>query len=487
MGSPIYRRTIHVTLGFTAFVCLTIAISFGKSPVKDKPLETSVEIPEVITLEKKVDPPLKVAELTKVVVPPKAARSNALAKTEFFPQIEEITPKPTPGLELEMVPEEKTTETLHVVKVQQGDTLGKIFDRLGISTKDIQDILNANPVSQKLASLKSGKTLKLRVTKDKEIAGLSLQVAPGSLLVVSRQPGQSAGFQVEQKIQPIEKQLAFGKGQIRNSLFSAAKRAGLDNKVVSQMVEIFGWNINFTLDLQPSDTFRVLYEEKCVDGQRIETGHILAAEIVNGGKKYQAVRYTDKTGHTGYFSPEGYGMHQAFLRSPITYASVSSKFGLRRHPVLHRLRQHKGVDYSAPSGTPVQATGHGKVVYIGRRGGYGNVVELQHGARYSTLYGHLSRFGKDKNGKILKVGAEVAQGQTIGYVGRTGLATGDHLHYEFRIAGIHHDPLTVALPKAPIPDTNKRHFIAHSKEMLRLLDFHDHKIKMALNDFFAYE
>lgn len=506
MGSPIGRRTIHVTLGFFAFVCVVMALSFGKSST------TSVELTKLsnssngtekttrseivassafhLGAEDPISAPsdkMPLSQIPSVEETPKMAKeaSNKIASTEATSVIEATTNKEsasesTKGSESNSKNNEIVSETTHSVRVRRGDTLSKIFSRLGVSTKDIHEILTTNTASRKLAALQPGQTLKLRVSKEQQLAELVLDLAPGSTLMVSRLDN---GFQVEQKQQPLEKQLAFGKGQIRDSLFLSGKRAGLDQKVIAQMVEIFGWNIDFALDLQPSDTFRVLYEEKCLDGERIETGNILAAEIVNDGKQHLAVRYTDNAGRTGYFSPDGYGMHQAFLRSPVNYTRISSHFGTRNHPILHRIRQHKGVDYSAPHGTPVLATSHGKVVFVGTRGGYGKVVELQHGSRYSTLYGHLSRFPK-----TLKVGAEVKQGQVIGFVGRTGLASGDHLHYEFRIDGIHHDPLTVALPKkSPIPDTHKRHFLAHSKEMIRLLDLHEHKVKMALNNFFSYE
>ncbi len=280
-----------------------------------------------------------------------------------------------------------------------------------------------------------------------------------------------------------EKQLAFGGGPIRNSLVSSGKKAGLDYKVINQIIEIFGAKIDFSTDLRPNDSFRVLYEEKVVNGHKTETGPILAVEFVNQGEKYQAVRYTDKTGHSSYFSPDGNGLTEAFLRAPVQFANISSSFGMRKHPVCHKMRLHKGIDYRAPHGTPVIATANAKVVFAGKRGGYGNAIELQHGARYSTFYAHLSRFAKN-----LKTGTEVKQGQVIGYVGRTGLATGDHLHYEFRIDGIHRNPLTAAMPKQnSIAPAHRPQFIVHAKEMIRLLDVHQSakgmKTKVASNGY----
>jgi murein DD-endopeptidase MepM/ murein hydrolase activator NlpD len=209
-----------------------------------------------------------------------------------------------------------------------------------------------------------------------------------------------------------------------------------------ELASIFGWDIDFALDIRKGDEFVVLYDELYLDGEKVGEGHILAATFINQGKTYQAVRYTDGSGVTDYYSPDGKVMHKTFLRTPVEYTRISSGFSLGRlHPILNRIRAHKGVDYAAPTGTPVKVTANGKIIFEGRKGGYGNTVIVQHGNHYSTLYGHLSRFSSG-----LSSGSSVRQGQVIGYVGMTGLATGPHLHYEFRIDGVHHDPLTVKLP-----------------------------------------
>lgn len=358
------------------------------------------------------------------------------------------------------------------VTVGPGDTLSKIFHRLGLSTKDVRPIITANVHAKRLENLKPGQVLEIK-NNQQQIDALNLNLSPGQTLQVRR---HEEGFEVHQKIIPLQKRLAFGKGEIKGTLFLSGKRAGLDQNLLAQLVEIFGWNIDFAIDLKPHDTFRVLYEEKCLDGERIKTGHILAAEIINHGKKFQAVRYTDRSGHSSYFSPDGYGMHQAFLRTPVNFTRISSHFGARNHPILHKIKQHKGVDYAAPYGAPVQATADGKVLFVGQQRGYGKVIELQHGPRYSTFYAHLSRWPAN-----LKMGQAIKQGQIIGFVGQTGLATNTHLHYEFRIDGIHRNPLTVALPrKAPISQTQKPHFVAHAKRMISLMNMHEYKINMAM-------
>lgn len=455
---PSARRIIHIALGCVALSFCILALS-PTAPVakKETPNLSSKTISSSIAST--------IALNSAIVIDTNPSESNI----ENLPTDEKKT-----------IAANDDKDQWETIKVKPKDTLGKIFARQGYSNKELHKILEAAPEKNNLKTLQPGQTLKLKVAEDKQIQGLTLEIAPGNSIIVSR---KDDNFVVEYKQLPLEKQMAFGKGKIQNSLFGSAKNAGLDSKLVNQMVEIFGWNINFALDLKPNDTFRILFEEKYLDGERIETGNILAAEIVNKGKKHQAVRYTDKAGNTSYYSPDGYGMHLAFLRYPVTFTRISSGFGNRHHPILHKLRKHNGVDYSAPTGTPVQATGDAKVIFVGNRRGYGKVVELKHGARYSTLYAHLSRFAKN-----LRSGSAVKQGQVIGYVGQTGLATGPHLHYEFRVDGIHRDPLTVALPKKnPIADQNKPHFVAHVKEMLRLMDDHENKVKVARNEFLKNE
>lgn len=468
-GSPILRRVFHVGLGFVAVTCVLFSFTSNRSqsqPAELQPTqqlatsETPTHIPDTAPVVPKA--PL-VTEVPPVAVAI-ADTATPLVETTL-PATSLADPAPAPTVS-------------RTVKVRQGDTLLKIFSRLGIATRDIHELMTTNTSTRRLASLQPGQTLELEITPDQKIAALTLKIGPGNQMIVAR---TDAGFKVDHKLTPLEKQLAFGKGEIEDSLYSSGAKAGLDNRVLSQMVEIFGWNIDFALDLQPGDAFRVLYEAKYLDGEKVESGNILAAEIVNGREKHRAIRYTDKSGRTAYFSPEGHGMRQAFLRTPVQFSRISSHFGHRHHPVLHKLRKHKGVDYSAPRGTPVQATGDGTVTFVGYRGGYGKVVEVQHGSRYSTLYAHLDRFPTG-----LRSHQDIRQGQVIGYVGHTGLATGDHLHYEFRVDGIHCDPLTVALPRSnPLTEKNKRHFIAHAKEMLRLLDMHEHQVNMAQTNVYS--
>jgi murein DD-endopeptidase MepM/ murein hydrolase activator NlpD len=254
---------------------------------------------------------------------------------------------------------------------------------------------------------------------------------------------------------------------IDSSLFVAGQRAGLSNKIIMELVEIFGWDVDFASDIRAGDRFAVIYEELYKDGHKLRDGEILAAEFVNQGRTTRALRYVFPEGYSAYFTPDGLSIRKAFLRMPVSYARISSRFSYRRkHPVRHRIRAHRGVDYSARTGTPIKASGDGKVIFVGRKGGYGRTVVLKHGAIYSTLYAHMSRYGRG-----IKRGQRVRQGQTIGYVGASGLATGPHLHYEFRVRGVHRDPLRVKLPKsAPIDEEYKADFLTASRDVLSRLE-----------------
>lgn len=235
----------------------------------------------------------------------------------------------------------------------------------------------------------------------------------------------------------------------------AASNAGLDDSLAMELAFIFGWDIDFAQDIRKGDRFSVIYEEIFRHGEKIGNGDIVAAEFVNQGRKLQAFRYTSPDGSSQFFSADGKAMRKAFLRTPVDFARISSHFNLgRRHPILNRIRAHKGVDYAAATGTPIKAAGNGKVEFKGRKGGYGNTVIIKHGSSYSTLYAHMSRFGRG-----IHNGSRVQQGQIIGYVGSSGLATGPHLHYEFRVNGSHVNPLTVKLPAAdPLPQKYKEDF-----------------------------
>ncbi|MEL6200022.1 MAG: M23 family metallopeptidase, partial [Pseudomonadota bacterium] len=233
-------------------------------------------------------------------------------------------------------------------------------------------------------------------------------------------------------------------GVIETSLFESAAAIGLSDKVIMNVAGIFAWDIDFVYDIRVGDEYYVIFEELWQDGEKIDDGEIVAAEFVNQGDAYQALRYISPDGSSDYFNPDGRSVRKAFVRAPVDFKRISSGFNPnRRHPILNTIRAHRGVDYSAPRGTPVMAAGDGKITFRGTKNGYGRVVILQHGGNISTLYAHLSNFRKGQ-----RVGTRVEQGQVIGFVGMTGLATAPHLHYEYRLNGVHRNPRTVSLPQA---------------------------------------
>lgn len=346
-----------------------------------------------------------------------------------------------------------------IVKVGRGDNLSILFDRLGLSGQQVQDIMDLGDVTKPLTRLMPGQQIKLRLADDQQLQELVYEVQEKSLRVF-REQGKLQASSVSRE---VEKRVRYATGVITSSLFEAATQAGMKDTMTLQMANIFGWDIDFAQDLREGDSFTVVYEEHYMEGERLRDGAILSAEFTNQGKTYSALRFKDSDGIFSYYTPEGLSMRKAFLRTPVDFARISSGFSVARyHPILHRMRAHKGVDYAAPTGTPIRAASSGKVAFKGIKGGYGNTLVLQHAGKYSTLYGHLSGYARG-----ISQGGPVQQGQIIGYVGRSGLATGPHLHYEFRIGGAHQNPLTVALPKAePIPAKYKTQFASQARSLV---------------------
>lgn len=349
------------------------------------------------------------------------------------------------------------------VQVTDGDTLSQIFSRLNLDSQQMYAVLNTDKqTKQALTRLLPGETIRFDI-RDGQLNKLQYHLSATQILHVESGP---AGYQALVEDLPVETRVSHTTSTIDSSLYAAGQQAGLTDNLLMQLVGIFGWDIDFALDIRSGDTFAVVYEERYVNGAKLGDGAVLAAEFINQGRSFRAVRFQEEDGTTHYYTPEGGSMRKAFLRTPVEFSRISSRFGGRIHPVKQTFRMHKGVDYAAPTGTPVKSTGDGKIAFRGVQGGYGNVIILQHGGKYSTVYGHLSRF---KGG--LGVGSRVKQGEVIGYVGRTGLATGPHLHYEFRVNGVHTNPLTVKLPHAsPIPDKLKTQFIEQTTPLLAQLD-----------------
>lgn len=353
-------------------------------------------------------------------------------------------------------------KTVEVV-IRSGDTLDRLFRRLELPLGELAALRGVPDIRKHLDRLRPGDVLRFGI-KDAEVVSLERKLSLTETLQVRR---DESGFRGTILFNPLERALLTTEGIIDSSLFQAAASAGLSDTTALRIAEIFRWDIDFVLDIRPGDRFRVTYEQLSQDGERVGEDEPLAVEFVNRGKSYRAIRYALEGSAATYFTPEGASLRKAFLRSPVDFSRVSSRFNLfRRHPVLNTVRAHRGVDYAAPTGTPIKAAGAGRVAFVGTKGGYGKVIELQHANEVKTLYGHLSNFARG-----LRKGERVDQGQVIGYVGMTGLATGPHLHYEYLVRGKHQDPLRVSLPNdKPIPPAQLPAFKAHAESLLASLE-----------------
>jgi murein DD-endopeptidase MepM/ murein hydrolase activator NlpD len=351
--------------------------------------------------------------------------------------------------------------TIEVI-VGRNDTLDAIFRRMALDTADLAAIRNLPGIRQSLDFLKPGDAIKLTHT-DGEIKELTRKVSETQTLTVVR---QDDGFAAKMTSNPVETRIRTATATIDSSLFQAAESADISDIVALKLANVFAWDIDFVLDIREGDRFTAEYEQIYQDGKYIRDGEVLAAEFVNNGKVFRAVRFVSEAGNAGYYTPDGLAMRKAFLRAPVEFTRVSSVFNPhRKHPILNLIRGHMGTDYAAPTGTPVHAAGDGRVSFAGRRGGYGNALILAHNNSVSTLYGHLSRFATR-----LRIGTHVQQGDVIGYVGMTGLATGPHLHYEYLVNGVHRNPQTVQLPGAePLHADALQHFRSVTAPLLALL------------------
>ncbi|HEX7417075.1 MAG TPA: peptidoglycan DD-metalloendopeptidase family protein [Steroidobacteraceae bacterium] len=342
--------------------------------------------------------------------------------------------------------------TIQVI-VGRNDTLYHIFRRLELNLADLATLRGLPSLREKLDRLNPGESLTLR-HRGGELVGLERQISDSDKLQVVR---KSDGFAADVLHRPLESRERTVHSVIRSSLFEAANAASLQDPTALALADIFRYDIDFVLDLRPGDEFTVTYEQLSQNGAYLKDGAILAAKFINAGREYQAVRYVGPDGVARYFTPDGRSIHKAFLRAPLEFTRVSSGFNrARRHPILNTIRAHKGTDYAAPIGTPVRAAGEGRVIFKGVMGGYGNMVQLAHAGGVTTVYGHLSRFARG-----LRVGQHVEQASVIAFVGMTGLATGPHLHYEYRVNGVFQNPQTVKLPDATPIDAALREDFTH--------------------------
>lgn len=337
------------------------------------------------------------------------------------------------------------------VIVEPGQTLGGIFRDLGLSDGVLQQLLAEPELRTPLTRIRAGQRFEFELSAAGALLGLGLDKDESTRLALRIGPQR---IEHSETARAVQRRTYAAAGTIEQSLFAAGQAAGLPDDTLLELANLFAYDIDFAQDIRSGDRFEAIYEEVWREGERLRTGGILAATFVNQGKRYQAFRYVRSDGREDYYDAEGRPIRKSFLRMPIEFARISSRFNPnRRHPVLGFIRAHQGVDYAANIGTPIRAAGDGRVSFEGWKGGYGRAVILDHGRGYTTLYGHMSRFGR------FKPGSRVRQGEVIGFVGKSGLATGPHLHYEFRVKGVHRDPLKVTLPKPePLPSAELARF-----------------------------
>lgn len=400
---------------------------------------------------------------------PLSGVADQVGKSDLLTDDDEVAEEIHPG-----VIESKPLLVIH--QVRAGDTLLAIFNRLGINKELYQRFILLDKKSKRrLARLRPGQMLHFQFSKENELVEITHNI--NSMHSTSYLISDD-DIQINKHQKDVLVKIETAHGTIESSLFNDGIRAGMTEKLIIKMAKLFSWDIDFARELKRGDYFGVIFEARYVDGQRIGTGNILAAEFINGKKEYRVIRYTDSRDNVDYLDPQGRSRRQQFIRTPLSFTRISSKFtGKRWHPVLRRWRSHKGVDYAAPKGTPVWATADGTINIIGRQRGYGKVIYLKHG-KYTTVYGHLSAF---KRG--MKKGRRVRQNEVIGYVGSTGLATGPHLHYEFRINGKHVNPLSQRLPIADASRKNDKKFRSFADPLLKTLDrLKDETLKAGTHD-----
>lgn len=425
----------HITIAAVVTVAVSAAVLMSPSAdVEAKRMSYTIDLEQGgATPAEPVDNAARAADAGAVAAAPVTAPATQ----------ESVQPEVTAPIEPEL--------DWQSFDIRSGDTLSSLFNKAGFNDGVMLSVINGEGEAEKLQRLYAGEEIRFAVDGDGNLAAMELQRSRLETLKIDK---TEAGYTGKTEIRQPEPRPAFAAGTIDGSLYLAARDAGLNDRLTMELAGIFGWDIDFVYDVRKGDSFEVVYEELYLDGEKFDTGRILSARFINRDKESVALLYTDTNGESDYYTPEGQSMRKAFLRVPIN-ARVSSPFNLqRRHPVLDVVRPHEGTDYAAPPGTPIKAAGDGRVQFAGWKGGYGRTVILQHGDNITTLYAHMSRLGKG-----ISNGTRVRQGETIGYVGSSGMVTGPHLHYEFRVNGSPRNSRTVKLPDAqPVPKTEMARF-----------------------------
>ncbi len=397
--------------------------------------------------------------------PPEQADNIAQKPIAETPQpVVSVTPESVTQVETTLSEQAAKESLSKTVTIKNNDTLAGVFSDLGIPSATLYQILDSDKKAKQFSSLKVGQELEFVLAEDGSLARMATSIGPLKTLAVERVDN---GFATNVEVIKPDVQVAYAHSNIQRSLLLDAQKAEIPRSIAFGLADLFAYDIDFAKDIIPGDEFDLMYENKVVDDRRVGTGHILAARFTNRGKTYTAIRYTDSNGIVDYLDENGATNRKAFIRTPVEFARISSRFSSgRRHPVLNRIRAHKGVDYAAPTGTPIMAAGNGVVTFVGKKSGYGNIVILKHGPIYQTFYGHMHKFAKG-----MRTGKSVNQGEVIGYVGMTGLATGPHLHYEFRVNGQAVDPLSHKLPPPePLSEQERQRFLTMSKPILAKME-----------------
>lgn len=375
-----------------------------------------------------------------------------------------------PRLEVEnLTPATATIELPTIwrsMTIRKGDSLTTLFKRLNLDLDILPKISSINKAEYHISNLKPGNKIKFLVKSDQTLDKIDYQIEPAQHLIIDLTEEEP---NVSFKKINLESHVHYTTVTIQNSFFAAGKIAGLTDQQIYTLVNYFAWEIDFARDIQPGDALSVLFEDYYLGDKKVASGPVIAASFTNQSKTYEIIRFETPDGDSHYYDANGKSIRKAFLRTPVRYTHISSKFDIRRrHPILHYRRPHEGVDLAAPYGTPIKSTGDGRVTYAGWKGGYGKMIIIRHNAQYSTRYAHMSRFRRN-----LKVGTRVKQGHTIGYVGSSGLATGPHVHYEFRVNRKPFNPMKIRLPSAhPVPRKYKQQFLAKASGLLAELDLY---------------
>lgn len=446
----LFSTLILILLSLSIYYLLTSSEDTAKSPLKlpaekpelsepaPAPTDTFIEEDNIYSDSRLLTPlPDKKIPVKEVQVESPPDKRIPLEKKIDEKKAENSSPKTN------FSPEFQTRLVRHTIK--SGDNLASLFKKHNISPGILHNLVHNTKQGKQLKRIKVNQEIQFRFDESDKF--ISLTIIKSKLESISYSAADNK-YHSEVIKKAFEKRPKMVSVSISDSLFLSATREGLTDNLTMRIANLFAWDIDFALDIRKNDSFTVLYNEHYLDGEKIENGQILAAKFINQKDSHYAFLYEDTKKYSGYYDEKGYSKRKAFLRTPVAFSRISSRFSLgRKHPILNRIRAHKGVDYAAPRGTPIKSVGDGKIVFKGRKGGYGRVLQVQHGSRYMTVYAHLNSYNKK-----IRQGSRVKQGQTIAYVGSSGLATGPHLHYEFRVNGVHRNPLTVKLPKTnPLP------------------------------------